>query len=209
MALFKANITNNLTEDELIEQLYIFLNEYVPTRLVYENMQEREDCIQDTIMYLLKRYKLLSPKEKNEENLEKFFYNRARSYISLYIKKLQTSRKNKREYVNMCQYLQEGMYVVNRKYINHVVLNKVLNAYKLSEDNLEKLKNIVIFRLVKDFNFDDNLLEVEFNRDESLYKLATSVIDEYVLESAINEELGEWYIETYWHKKIFFFLYIK
>jgi len=198
MALFQANIPNDITIDELVEQLYVFLNSYVPRRLIYEGTAEREDCIQETIMYLLDRYKSLTEQEKLELNLEKFFYNRSRSYISLYIRKLKKQRKDQADYIDMCRYLKQDVAIDSIYFVDEQLLDKIISRYRLNKYKLELLKEIVSSKLVNMFSTMSTIApEIEEEDSELLNKLAIAIIDEYIVEKAIlevqdkEEELGE------------------
>ena len=107
--LFKASITPKVlqSEDALVEQLYIFLNAYVPSRLKFESRDEIEDCLQETIMYMLKRYHSLNKADIAKINIEAFFYNRANSFVSSYLRKLKNYRKAKDKYISMEVYKLE------------------------------------------------------------------------------------------------------
>jgi hypothetical protein len=190
--LFKANITNEIakSEDSLCEQLYLFLNDYIPTRLPYENHDEQADCIQDTVLYLFKRFNKLLDEDRATLNLEKFFYNRARSYVSGYIKKMWHARKDKKDYIRMRHYLGDD---TNRKtvsyYIDYNLLDTIITAYKLSADKSKMLKNLSIKKLVTEFNFAEYgyYSEADISNNETLVKLSMAIVDEYILKNALNE----------------------
>lgn len=197
MALFQANIPNDITIDELVEQLYVFLNSYVPRRLIHESTAEIEDCIQETIMYLLSRYESLTEQEKLELNLEKFFYNRARSYISLYIRKLKKQRKDQADYIDMCRYLKQDVAIDSIYFVDEQLLDKIISRYRLDKRKLELLKEIVSSKLVNMFSTLGIIAPEAEEDSELLNKLAIAIIDEYIVEKAIlevqdkEEELGE------------------
>lgn len=93
--LFEANITAETLKDEdkLTEQLYIFLRNYVVGKLRYEDNDTKEDCVQDTLMVLIRKARELTPEQINTINLEQYFYNRANSYVSsIWFRKLNTHR---------------------------------------------------------------------------------------------------------------------
>ena len=99
--LFKASINKDVANnpEKLAEQLYIFLSEFVKNKLRYESQDNVQDCIQDTIMYMINRYRKLTDEQKEHLNLERFFYNRANSYTKHWITTKVNSRQKEKDYV--------------------------------------------------------------------------------------------------------------
>jgi len=187
--LFKAEITSETikSENALIEQLYIFLNEYVHARLRNESRVEKEDCVQDTVMYLFKRYQQLDEELRDNINLEKFFYNRANSFVSGYVNKLRTRRNAVNKYIEQEFYLKqiEDVGHGEPEYADEELLEKIIKSYKLDEEKEKILKEFTEFRL-KIMGYDvpeakkRNLDSQTFNL---LTTLSYAVIDEYMLKS--------------------------
>jgi len=190
--LFKANITPETLQSEnaLTEQLYIFLNEYVPRRLRYESQEEREDCIQDTVMYLLKRFNGLADGVLQDISIdiEKFFYNRANSYVSIYIRKLQSERNSRKKYIEHEIYQQkiEQEYAKELEFVDETILNAIIAEYKLEKDNEVLLKEITNIKL-KILGYavpEHKPRHVEKPIFDLLTTLSFAVIDEYLIKSA-------------------------
>ena len=190
MALFKAVITNELArdEDKLVEQLYIFLNEFVRTRLIYEPQENIEDCIQDTIMFILKRYRDLSEEDKDTLNLEKYFYNRANSYVSrTWLRKKRIYDRNIRDFIETAQYIYSNTdnfqdIELERDSIDLDLLNEILDNLNLSDDITTYLRKRVICVLIKDFNYDHEVIP-EVTPIKSYDKFIEQIIFEYALKS--------------------------
>lgn len=190
MALFKAVITNELArdEDKLVEQLYIFLNEFVRTRLIYEPQENIEDCIQDTIMFILKRYRDLSEEDKDTLNLEKYFYNRANSYVSrTWLRKKRIYDRNIKNLLETAQYTYSTIdnfqdIELERESIDLDLLNEILDNLNLSEDITTYLRKRVIYVLIKDFNYDHEVIP-EVTPIKSYDKFIEQIIFEYALKS--------------------------
>lgn len=187
--LFKATITADMLADEnaLSEQLYIFLKEYVPTRLKYESSQEREDCVQDSIMYLLKRYRQLDEETKENINLEKFFYNRAHSYLTGYINKLRSFRKSERKYKEQESYMLkiEQLEYHEPEFVDYEILDPIIQAYKLDEEKEKLLKEFSEERL-KNLGYDipdHEVKELDKDTHQLMLTLSFAVIDEYMINS--------------------------
>ena len=111
--LFKASITKQVVvdEDKLVEQLYIFLKEYVSSRLKSETEESKEDCIQEVIMKMLNRYRKdrLNNIFDSSFNYEKYFYNRAMQYVSSYLRTVITDRKKMREWYDEYIHLTKAL----------------------------------------------------------------------------------------------------
>lgn len=195
--LFKASITPKVlqSEDALVEQLYIFLNEYVPSRLKFESHDEIEDCLQETIMYMLKRYHKLNKEDLAKINIEAFFYNRANSFVSLYLRKLKNYRKAKDKYISMEAYKLEMVNMQDSfiELIDIAVLHKIVLSYNLKGNMAEDLYMISLARL-KDLGY--NAPEVDLDgiasdKREILDALSFAVVDEYMIKSAEAFKEGE------------------
>jgi hypothetical protein len=185
--LFKASITDRVleSEDALVEQLYIFLKEYVRSRLIYESEDEKEDCVQETIMYMLKRYRQLSKKELKDINMEKFFYNRAHSYISLYLTKLKTERNARKKYLSKAIYAKSFELDGKLEMVNLPVLKSIISGYNLNKRKAEALLKISENKLnMLGYSIPSNNItginEEEYN---VLDTLGSCVVDEYMIKS--------------------------
>jgi hypothetical protein len=202
--LFKASITNETTksEDALVDQLYIFLREFVPTHLKYESKDEIEDCIQETMLYLLKRFNKLKREVESKGsslskvNLEKFFFNRANSYVSsVYLRKLTRYRKAKGAYIERERYIKQLDGERQLEQVDYIILNRIIKDYNLGKEKSEYLKLIVEDKL-KALDFDIELEPMERIEDsmyEVLDTLSYTVIDEYLIESVTSEGDGDIY----------------
>lgn len=195
--LFKASITPKVlqSEDALVEQLYIFLNAYVPSRLKFESRDEIEDCLQETIMYMLKRYHSLNKADIAKINIEAFFYNRANSFVSSYLRKLKNYRKAKDKYISMEVYKLEieNMQDSFIELIDIAVLHKIVLSYSLKGNMAEDLYMISLARL-GDLGY--NAPEVDLDgiasdKREILDALSFAVVDEYMIKSAEAFKEGE------------------
>ena len=194
MALFKANITAKTVRDPeaLATELYIFLRDYVPTRLVYEDHDNHQDCIQDTMMFMIQRYAELDKEMREEDplllidfNYEKYFYNRARGYISYWIRKVQRDRHLKQEYMESVIYFGGHQTEFVDDLIDYVLLESIVLEYSLgSGDTRELLK--VVERMLADVGFTSihNYGPQDKERyKEYLWQLGHAILDEYLLES--------------------------
>ena len=201
--LFHAHITPDIlkSNDALVEQLYIFLNEYVPKRLIYESEDEREDCTQDTLMYLLKRFKNLDIEILDKINVEKFFYNRANSFVSGYLRKLSRKRLNEKEYIER----QMKMLAIDRKlkedkkeFLNERLLKSIIESFHLEKEKLHELNILVLKKfemLDYDVYIDNHVSNLEDHTYKALNALSYAIVDEYMLKD-IQEE-GEQDVEQY------------
>jgi hypothetical protein len=201
--LFHAHITPDIlkSNDALVEQLYIFLNEYVPKRLIYESEDEREDCTQDTLMYLLKRFKNLDIEILDKINVEKFFYNRANSFVSGYLRKLSRKRLNEKEYIER----QMKILVIDRKlkedkkeFLNERLLKSIIESFHLEKEKLQELNILVLKKfemLDYDVYIDNHVSNLEDHTYKALNALSYAIVDEYMLKD-IQEE-GEQDVEQY------------
>ena len=195
--LFQAEITPEVidSKDKLVEQLYIFLNDYVPTRLKYESTEEREDCIQDTIMYLLKRFDSLNKEVLKSINIEKFFYNRAQTFVTGYLNKLRSSRNAKKRYIENEIYERKIEREDPREIelIDDILLDKIIKGYNLDESKSAHLKHLANFRFkLLGYNVSEPAnIYIERSTFELLTALSFAVIDEYMIKSA-EERAEEW-----------------
>lgn len=198
--LFRAEIPNDILikrseEDQprerLCNQLYIFLRDYVPTRLIYENDAEIEDCIQDTIMYMLERLDELSEEEIKETNLEKFFYNRAKSFISMYVGKLKSERALINKYKAHVRFMKELEELKEIEYIDFLLLDSILKRYRLGGKRLELFKSLSVNKLVK-LGYNEPLIDIEdedlemYDPNNVLNTISYAVVDEYLVNAAEN-----------------------
>lgn len=187
--LYNIEITKETAKDieRLTNKLYIFLGRYVPARLKYENEEDHNDCIQDTIMFILGRYNQIAHEiDVNNFNYEKYFYNRARSYISYWIRRHSKERKAKRAYIENAIYLQQHSNEVNFKPVDHQVLEKIVKEY-----NFDTKDNILLLSISQGYlegigyDSEDKYQtdkEVNPHKQELMEKLAYAVIDEYLVE---------------------------
>lgn len=192
--LFNASITSETlkSEEKLCEQLYIFLEEYVPVRLRYESRDEQEDCIQETMLYLLKRYNMLKPADIEGINIEKFFYNRAHSYIgATYQRKLKAYRNaNKRliEDLKLSKLTDEQDEAI---YINIKLIKDIIREYRLPDIESKALLLLATDKLVS-LGYHNNISETlgDIPSDKSLEilkSLSFAVVDTYLVDAAKDE----------------------
>lgn len=201
--LFHAHITPEIlkSKDALVEQLYIFLNEYVPNRLIYESEDEREDCTQDALMYLLKRFESLDIEILHKINVEKFFYNRANSFISGYLRKLSRKRSNEKEYIEkqMKILLMDRQIKENQKeFLNESLLKSIIKSFHLDKEKLDELTILVLqkFEMLNyDVYIDNRVSNLEEHTYKALNALSYAIVDEYMLKD-IQEE-GEQDVEQH------------
>lgn len=180
-------------ETLLVEQLYIFLNDYVPRRLMYESEDEREDCVQETMMYLLKRFRNLEKENIQNINIEKFFYNRANSFISGYIRKLRIEREAKRKYIDYHKYLNSIKQTIfeHEEYINENLLDRIIGMYELNKQNKLELKKIVL-QMLKLLGYDVYIeYEVNIEDNQTFKTLSYAIIDEYMIKSLEESDTYE------------------
>lgn len=188
--LFKANITPETLQSEsaLTGQLYIFLNDYVPRRLRYESVEEREDCIQDTVMYLLKRFNGLTKEALKDIDIEKFFYNRTNSFISIHIRKMQAERNARKKYIDyeIREQKIEQEFVKELEFVDEEILNEVIKTFQLDKDLEKLLKAAAEFKL-KLLGYDIPS-PIKMEASEEIIQLVTvlsfAAVDEYLIKSA-------------------------
>lgn len=188
--LFKANITPEILQSEsaLTGQLYIFLNDYVPRRLRYESAEEREDCIQDTVMYLLKRFNGLTKEALKDIDIEKFFYNRTNSFISIYIRKMQAERNARKKYIDyeIREQKIEQEFVKELEFVDEEILNEVIKTFQLDKELEKLLKAAAEFKL-KLLGYDIPS-PIKMEASEEIIQLVTvlsfAAVDEYLIKSA-------------------------
>jgi len=201
--LFKAKIDNSMIQDvedpspinilehdnALCKQLYIFLNCYVPRRLIYENESEHEDCIQETIMYMLQRIDKLTKEEKETINIEKFLYNRAHSYISLYIRGMTRRRDIYKKYKVHKEFVASISNTSHNIYIDIGLLKKVIDGYPFDEKRKGLTTNMVINKLIT-IGYKDTYVPIldedieKYDNSDILSILSYAIVDEYLLRSA-------------------------
>lgn len=194
MSLYLRIENNKVIEDidYLVNILYTFLETYVPLRLLYEDKFERDNCIQDTMLYLIKRYNELSKEEKENEDLGKFFYNRCRSYISNYINKLKLERKNSEALGSLyIEQVLDSYYEINDSersiiQVDYELVNTLLNTLILDRDDKKKLKDRLVDR-IKNFYLGSikstNDIEIEDNLDSIVIML----LDSYLSYKAVEK----------------------
>jgi DNA-directed RNA polymerase specialized sigma24 family protein len=200
--LFHTEFDNSVIDDEnkLCEKLYEFLRDYVNKRLKFENSDSKEDYVQETIMYILNRFNQLTEKEKREINLEKYFYNRANSFIG------NKQRQSKKRYKILKKYLEEQTYLQEqedqeKEIIDERLLKQIAESYKLNKDQTNILIKLSRNKLVKlghigeYSSIEESLREVKISPKSLVIKFGTgdpnntleylsySVVDEYLLES--------------------------
>lgn len=185
--LFKARITYDTVKDEnkLCEQLYIFLNEYVPNRLRYESRDEQEDCIQEAILYALSRLKKVEQARLKKINVEKFFYNITRSFVSGYIDKLKVRRKQKKNYLENKAYIDMMSYEFE-EFPDYNIINSIIDKYNFKEDHKEKLLFTVNKGLI-DLGYSVDQISIDTPVEQVFTDLSYPVIDEYMVKSAGGE----------------------
>lgn len=170
--------------NHLCEQLYIFLNNYVNSRLIYENTATKEDFIQDSILFLLERFSSLSDEEKETINLEKFFFNRARSFIGERLRRRSEAKRKAKELRDDVLYLEATNKATKEaEYVDDYLLDKLINKYSLSDSKSKVLRELSVNRLMK-LGYSDKYTKFEDDQLEGiLNKLSLAVVDEYLLLS--------------------------
>ena len=204
--LFKAEITKDTLQDEdlLVEQFYIFLKEFVNVKLKYEAASTKEDCIQDTIMFLLHKARQLSEEQKETINLEKYFYNRANSFISAIwlnrfnnyrnkvvlensLERLAKYPKSFNAEVMLSKVYYENNQCENGKYyhdtIDYTILNHIINNYYIPKD-LEPLVLQVVEQKLNALGVSGDRYKIGVLPSvlpESTNIIAHAIIDEYII----------------------------
>lgn len=207
--LFKASITKETLKDEdlLVDQLYIFLDEFVKVKLCFESEDTRDDCKQDAIMFLLEKARSLTPEQKETLNLERYFYNRANSYISsVWLGRLNRYRKrfilessfsknlaaaissqlNTDTMLSLLEYNQ-NYNTTNEpedkiRYIDYDVLNLLANNYPLPEKDI-----LLLLRLAEKELNSLGLKGNTYNKvctqgaSEDFKIIAHAIVDEYII----------------------------
>jgi hypothetical protein len=182
-----------IKENLLAEKLYVFLNDYVPKRLMYESDDEREDCVQETMMYLLKRFRKINRYHLETINMEKFFYNRANSFIAGYIRKLKIEKNARKKYIDHQKYLNSIKKDMREyeEYINESLLNRIIEMYELNKQNKLELKKIVL-QMLKFLGYDVYLEHEVNTEDNQTFKtLSYAIIDEYMTKSLEESDTYE------------------
>lgn len=201
--LYKASITADLlgNEDKLVEQLYIFLRAFVNSKLIYESADDKEDCVQDTILHLLNKLRSLSPKALSNLNLEQYIYNRANSYISsIWLGKLNRYRRRLSKPLNELNLLEHngnldtddnyltiasGMPTQTPSYIDTVLLIDIIEEYKLDSTMEELVYRYAINNLIKlGYTGTINEIDKTENHVKVAEILAYTVVDEYLIRTA-------------------------
>ena len=176
-------------DDILCTYLYDFLRKYVPTRLKYEGRAEREDCIQDTIMFMLDRYHKLTEEEKKDLDLGKFFYNRARSHISFYIRKLQEYRESLKELYTYEMFKKEIESLKEDEFIDYDLIDRISSKYRLDKKRQNLFKKLVINKLVRFGDYVDPIKDIDeeeiskYDPNDVLDALSYAAVDEYLIKA--------------------------
>lgn len=197
--LFRASITKDIIrdEDKLVEQFYIFLEDFVVYKLRYESRDTQDDCIQDTIMMLVQRARNLTDQEIQEINLEQYFYNKANSYISsIFLGKLNRYRSRIISVDAISKTISDDTFNNTSDQLLSINVEKVdYSNYFLDVDLLKEL--IEEYGLEPDdrflvFNQSLEMLETigflieepikELPYSHTLQPIVTAVADEYVLQ---------------------------
>lgn len=187
--LFRASITSTTIKDKekLAEQLYVFLTQYVSARLRYESEDSKEDCIQDTIMFIIEKFNKLNSTQQlgKDFNYEKYFYNRARSYISYWIKKVKTDRLRYKEYIEYAIYLKAPERSLDEDLLDIRLLDKIVLEYNLPTS----ISQLVISRATNtliDLGLTAIPLLVEVPKDleELVDSISHTAVDEYLIETS-------------------------
>jgi hypothetical protein len=192
--LFKANITAELIEskEKLAEQLYIFLNDFVPMRLRYESADEIEDCIQETMMYLFLKINNIPNNILNSINIEKFVFNRSNTFVSFYFRNLKKYRKYKKIIVKneIDRLLTNSVTLENIELINLNLLHKIISKFNLNVESSYILEQLTFDKFYKlgyaMLETDKSIFEKE--NLQVLDALSFAVVDEY-MEKSIKEKI--------------------
>jgi len=185
MALFGIEIKDELIKDEdkLVEKLYEFLAIYLPLRLKYNTRDELEDATQETIMYILRRVR----EENMIDNLERYIFNRAHSFVSSYIiRPLQKERAAQEFYYldQALEQLQDLSYdgeTLSENYINENKLKEIVDNYPVSPEAKEKLYLQAVYSLVQDYGFLIQKIDELTNVHNELNMFLSLVLYDYAV----------------------------
>lgn len=185
MALFGIEIKDELikNEDKLVEKLYEFLAIYLPLRLKYNTRDELEDATQETIMYILHRVR----EENKIDNLERYIFNRAHSFVSSYIiRPLQKERAAQEFYYldQALEQLQDLSYdgeTLSENYINENKLKEIVDNYPINQEAKEKLYLQAVYSLVQDYGFHIQKIDELTNVHNELNMFLSLVLYDYAV----------------------------
>lgn len=193
--LYNVKIDAKTVEDKdaLTQKLYIFLRQYTPRRLIYEDGDTIADCIQDTIIFILHRLDELKAEmeatdsqQRNSFNYEKWIYNRARSYTSFWIRRKANERRRQKEYVeNVIYFIDREPDIFTPDHIDYSTLEEIAVSYKLNENDTKFLLKTMEEMLVNigyqpTDKYKKLLVEEEI---QHIVLVAYAAVDEYIYES--------------------------
>lgn len=193
--LFGSSITADIIrdEDKLVEQFYIFLNSFVGRKLIYEDQQTKQDCIQETIMILLKKARLLTDEQVKNLNLEKYFYNRANSYVSsIFLGKLKRRRKRissvdsykqldiQNSSEDILSVMQKHESFKTKRYIREDLLEEIINSFNI-EKNLFNIVESMSRQALEAVGIASDP-DYDIPVDDDLIPLVVAIVDDYILK---------------------------
>jgi hypothetical protein len=145
---------------------------------------------------MLSRYRDLTDEERSSINIEKFFYNRAKQYISIYLRGVKRRREivqKYKEHENLLQILRDGE---SKLYIEMIRLNKIIEDYSFTDPRVNLVTKLSINILVR-LGYRDSLKKVsqtelkEQDPNGILTTLSYAITDEYLLRAV--EDRGDDY----------------
>ncbi len=187
-------------KDALTQKLYIFLRQYVPAKLIYEDTDTIEDCIQDTIIFILQRLKELeaeirvtNPLQLITFNYEKWVYNRARSYTSFWIKRKSNKKRRHKEYVENVIYFMDNepdIFIPDK--VDSKLLEDIALSYKLNTNDTRFLLKTMEEMLVNiGYRPTDKYEGLKVEEEiQHIVLIAYAAVDEYIYESG-SSSLGK------------------
>jgi len=206
--LYGVEIPNTLIEDkdELVNRLYKVIRKYVDKKLIHESYENKEDCVQDTIIMLLEKIDSLTADQLKYLNLERWIYNRMNSFVSsIWLGKLNRYRRHihfvrffevsddvldidEDKLISIAKYNQLNTNLEDEEFpINYLMLAEIISEYKLTlEDEVAVLT--AADKTLKSLGFVGIKLVVS-NTELStpLQTIVAAVVDRYVTKT---KEIG-------------------
>ena len=189
--LLKASLTPDIvkSEDALCRELYKFLNDFVPRRLKFESCEEREDCVQETILYILNRFKNHDKPLKTQTDIEKFFYNKANTFISGYISKIKVRRNAARRHI---KHTIEEFSRSKPPPINTDIdlLYSIIDSYHFGD----KINSVLMYRVqeimeILGYDVQPCMLDDELSQLLLLFdSLSYAIVDQYISRALKEKE---------------------
>lgn len=208
--LYGVEIPSTLIDDkeELVNRLYTVIRKYVAKKLIHESYENKEDCVQDTIIMLLEKIDSLTADQLKYLNLERWIYNRMNSFVSsIWLGKLNRYRKRIRfvrffevsddvldvdedKLISVTQYKQLNTNLEDEEFpIDYIILAEIISEYKLTlEDEIEVLTTAD--KALKSLGFVGLKLEISNTAlSTPLQTIVAAVVDRYVTKT---KEIGHY-----------------